>query len=113
MTTALPYKEKTLFVAGSLFFLLIFIASLWFQQVLCVAVPFALVAALFFLRDVRIPFYLLMFSIPFSINLQEMTGIGLDFPDEPLMLSLTVFFVFFNVCVKEIESTGGLGSKNH
>ena len=95
MTTALPYKEKTLFVAASLFFLLIFIASLWFQQVMFVAIPFAIMAALFFLKDVRIPFYLLMCSIPMSINLQEMTGISLDFPDEPIMLSLSVFFVFF------------------
>ncbi len=94
MTISFPYKEKTLFVAGSLLFLLVAAAALWFQQLLFVAIPFGLLAALFFLRDIRIPFYLLMFSIPFSINLQEMTGISLDFPDEPLMLLLTAMFVF-------------------
>jgi len=92
---SLPRNEKTFFLAGGLFFLVAFGAAFWFQQLLLCAIPFTLIAAYLFFRDIRLPFYALMFSIPFSMNLMEMLHIGIDFPDEPLMLFLTGSFVFF------------------
>ncbi len=95
MNLAFPMKEKTLFHVGSVLFLVIFSFGLWSQQLLIVVIPFAILSLLIFFRDIRLPFYLLLFSIPISINLQEWIHFGLDFPDEPLMLVLTAVFVFF------------------
>ncbi|HOZ51263.1 MAG TPA: O-antigen ligase family protein [Chitinophagaceae bacterium] len=97
MNLAFPMKEKTLFHIGSVLFLVIFSFALWSQQLLLIVMPFAILSLLIFIRDIRLPFYLLLFSIPISINLQEWIHFGLDFPDEPLMLVLTAVFVFFSL----------------
>jgi O-antigen ligase len=65
------------------------------QQWMFYLLPMLLVAGIFFLHDIRIPFYALIASLPVSFNLQEQFQIGLDFPDEPLMLLLTGIFLFF------------------
>lgn len=95
MNLAFPQKEKLLFVAGSLLFFMMMAIGYLMQQQLLIAVPFSVLAMLFFVKDIRMPFYLLMFTIPFSFNLEERLHIGIDFPDEPFMLILTAAFLFF------------------
>ncbi len=51
--------------------------------------PFLLPFTIYIAQDVRRAFWLMLFFIPFSMNLQERIGIGIDFPDEPFMLFLS------------------------
>lgn len=104
MNPAFPLKEKWLFVTGSLVFVMMMVLGFVMQQPIMMALPFLLLAMLVFMKDIRIPFYLLMFSIPFSMNLEERFHIGIDFPDEALMLILTAAFLFFGFLnYKKIE----------
>jgi O-antigen ligase len=89
------HNEKLLFTTGFIAFLITVALSFYFQFQLLMFIPSILLVGLFFIRDIRSAFFLLIFSLPFSINLSELTKLNLDFPDEPLMLLLTLFFVFF------------------
>lgn len=89
MFTGLLQQPRMQFLGGSVLLILTLCMAFWLQQPLLLALPFVFVAGLYFLRDFRIPFFLLMAALPVSFNLQEMIGVGLDFPDEPLMLLLT------------------------
>jgi O-antigen ligase len=88
------HKEKTQFYAGIALFLLCLIGGIINENLLVLAIPFVAIALMLFLKDYRIPFYLLMFSIPFSLNLGGMSSVNIDFPDEGLMLLLTALFPF-------------------
>lgn len=94
MNILLASKDKYAFVAGGLLCILCAVGVLFFQQIYLAAIPFALLLGIVIMRDIRIAFFLLMLSIPVSFNLEEKLGIGVDFPDEPLMLILTLAFVF-------------------
>ena len=63
------------------------------------ALPAAALTGYHFLRDFRLPFWLLLFSIPFSAEVSLPGGLGTDLPSEPLMwliLGLSVVFVIRN-----------------
>jgi O-antigen ligase len=81
-----------------LFFSGLFLASLaaaaWFESWLLLAIPFAAICFYAGWRHVNFIFYLLVFSLPFSMEWQLSGGLGTDFPDEILML-LTSALVFF------------------
>ncbi len=94
MNTVPSRKENIIFLGGALLCLLCIVASLIFQLSYLSLLPFLVVAAAFMLLDIRSAFFLLIASIPISYNLKEQLGIGIDFPDEPLMLFLTAAFGF-------------------
>ena len=94
MNSALPYQERNLFIMSAIFFLLIGVFAFVSGQFLLGVIPFAIVLAFFFLLDIRIAFYVMLFMLPLSFNIES---IGLDFPDEPLLLLLTLSFVFFSI----------------
>ncbi|MBL7765315.1 MAG: O-antigen ligase family protein [Chitinophagaceae bacterium] len=99
------------FLIGAMLFLGCLILAFISQNLLLMAMPFGLLAIVFFLTDLRIPFYLLMFSLPLSFNLMGMIGVGLDFPDEPLMLTMTAIFPFF--ILTQNRSTGFIDTLKH
>lgn len=94
MNKAITAQHKSIFIGGALICIVCAIAVLWFQQIYFAAVPFAVLLGLLMMYDIRIAYFLLLMSIPFSFNLEEKLGIGIDFPDEPLMLVITLAFAF-------------------
>lgn len=91
----LPFNMKTLWLGGLGLFLLCLISALILDQWLLLALPFALALGAMFLFDIRFAFWALVALIPWSFNLEELLHIGVDFPSEPLMLLITLSFVFW------------------
>ena len=87
----LMHIGKRSFEIGAILFLLILSLAFMFDQPLLMAFPFVLVIGFFCIQDIRVPFYLLMASLPISFHYMD----KLDFPDEPFMLLSTLLFVFF------------------
>lgn len=69
-------------------------AAMLLNQVLLLAIPFAILFALLCIANTKLIYYALLFALPISINLKEFGLISLDFPDEPLMLAITTLFPF-------------------
>nr|MBP6624160.1 hypothetical protein [Chitinophagaceae bacterium] len=82
-----------LFVGG--LFLACLALGFIFELFWLTALPFALLFGYLFLSDIRIPFYLLLASLPISFHFQD----KLDFPDEILMIACTILF-FLYVLIK-------------
>ena len=58
------------------------------------ALPLVIVGAYFILLDFRRLFYLLILTIPLSTEMSIGGGVGIDFPSEPIMLTVTGLFLF-------------------
>jgi len=91
-------SSKILFVVGGLFLLLAAtIASLLMQPIWLLA-PVVVVSIVYLIQTPVALFYLLLFSIPWSIEYQLPFGVGTDLPDEPLMwltaFSAIVLFIY-------------------
>jgi len=95
MTSEVSMSERNLFLGGGVIFLLCLLVAGWLQAPILMMAPMAIGLGFFLLKDIRSGLYLLVFSLPFSFNLEELTRVNLDFPDEALMLVLTLQFVFF------------------
>lgn len=90
MTSIFSYKPKLI---ASLVFLVSLVLAIVLKELLVLVIPFAwLLFPLFFdycVNKTEQLFWLLIVLIPFSTELQITSSLGLDFPDEPLMLLLT------------------------
>jgi O-antigen ligase len=77
-------------------FLLCLLSAASFEQYFFIAIPFA---ALFFYagwQNINIVFFLLLFTLPFSSELQVSGTLGTDFPDELLMIfTAGLFFCYW------------------
>jgi O-antigen ligase len=91
------HNEKNIFSLGIVFFLATVYAMFTMQLQLLLVVPSLILLAFFIVRDIRFGFYALLLSLPISLNISEWTGVSMDFPDEPLMILLTLIFVFFSL----------------
>ena len=89
------FTPQRIWLGGLALFLVALIAGLLTEQWLLLAVPFAAGFAVLYTRDVRVGFFTLAACIPWSFNLEEQLHIGVDFPDEPLMLLLTITALFW------------------
>ncbi|RYY98863.1 MAG: hypothetical protein EOO11_06740, partial [Chitinophagaceae bacterium] len=74
------------FIGFGLFFGLCAVASVLLFQPLLLAVPFALIGALWIAHKPFVLFYLLVAAIPWSIEYNFTSSLGTDLPTEPLML---------------------------
>lgn len=81
--------------ASSIVFLLFLFWGLWSDQVVLSLIPVALLLLGLLFQDLRRAFLLLCLAVPLSFNLEGMIQLGIDFPDEPLMLLLTICFPLF------------------
>ncbi len=90
MNGSFSIRNRT-FEIGALLFLLTLGLAYYFEQPLFVALPFIGLILFFCVQDLRVPFYLLMLSLPLSIHYMD----KLDFPDEPLMLLCSFLFLLF------------------
>lgn len=61
-------------------------AAAFNAEPLLLAVPLLLIAVLLFVQHPRLLFYALLFSIPWSAEINFTESLGTDLPDEPLML---------------------------
>lgn len=91
MTLKFGHIENRLFLIGSAFFLLLMLLAMYWQLSLLLLLPIPITLIFIFLKDVRFAFYALMFSLPLSFQFLE----KYDFPDEPLMILNSGFFLFF------------------
>lgn len=83
--------DLKIFVAGGCLFIVSMLLGMLADMPYLMLLPVALFILFFFLKDVRYAFYALVFSLPVSFHLLE----KYDFPDEPLMILNTGFFLLF------------------
>ncbi len=65
----------------------------WLENPAIMLLPGILLAAAWLLADLRQVFYLLLFFIPLSIEMNFSNGLGTDLPTEPLIVLMTGAFV--------------------
>ncbi len=65
----------------------------WLEDPMVMLLPGILLAAAWFLTDLRQVFYVLLFFIPLSIEMNFSSGLGTDLPTEPLIILMTGAFV--------------------
>jgi O-antigen ligase len=76
------------------FFIACLLAAIWWQTGAVIVLPFAL---LFLMAAFYFPgaaWYLLIFSLPLSGEINFSEALGSDIPDEPVMMVMTVIFLF-------------------
>jgi O-antigen ligase len=78
-----------------LMFCAVLILALWLEQWWLMAIPIGAIAVMVGVRWPKVLFTAIFASIPFSIELYLPVGLGLDVPDEPLMMLLTICFIFW------------------
>lgn len=87
----LRIKTEEIFIP---FMILLFLGTLgmswWYESYLFLGIPFAVLFALLSIQDIRFAHYSLIASVPFSFLLE----INFDFPDEFLMLFITLQCMF-------------------
>lgn len=76
------------------------VLTAFFSELYYIAlIPFGLIVVYVGITNFRILYYLLLFSIPFSIEYSFSNSLGTDLPDEPLMIGLmliTFIYIFSN-----------------
>ncbi len=82
----ITYSNKIVVAIGSFILLAATALAAYFQQPLLMAAPLALVIFFYLLQHPRSLFYLVLFSIPWSVEFNFTQSLGTDLPDEPLML---------------------------
>jgi O-antigen ligase len=82
-----------IFRLSATIFLLAAALAAYFQQVWILFLPLGVVAALFLLQHPEVLLYLLLISIPWSVEFNFSRSLGTDLPDEPLMLLLSLSIV--------------------
>ncbi len=84
------------FVLFSGLYILCLLASVWLEAWYFAAIPFALLLGYAGWLHVNIVFFLLLASLPFSMELQLSPTLGLDFPDELIMVFVAgLFFCYW------------------
>ncbi len=81
------------YVFSALFFIAAGCFAYW-QEIYFLLIPLALAAAIFLVQHPEYLFYLLMLSIPWSIEFNFSSNFGTDLPDEPFMLLSALAVIF-------------------
>src|SRR5205085_7653575 len=69
--------------------------SAYFQDVSLLLIPFGLLACYYLIHHPDYLFYLLLASVPWSMEYSFSKTLGTDLPDEPLMLLTTLFVIIW------------------
>lgn len=75
----------------------------YWQEVYFLGAPVALVAIVLLLQHPQYLFYLLMLSIPWSIEYSFDSSLGTDLPDEPLMLLAALSIIIYLTYKKDVK----------
>lgn len=110
MTRSITKFELTVFSllgAVSIFSVLAaFIAELYYLAL----IPFGLVIIFLGFTNFKLLYFLLLFTIPFSIEYSFSGSLGTDLPDEPLMVGLMVITLVFSISNYKLLPTGFFGN---
>jgi len=82
-----------LFIGLSLFFILSVAIAVYFSLYWIAALPFAFAFFYAGWQQWQVVFFLLIFSLPWSIEFNVTSSLSTDLPDEPLMLITAMFFL--------------------
>jgi O-antigen ligase len=93
-------KQKQFWIFAAITFCSLALAMA-LQQVLWIAIPFAVLGASLAIANTQIIYYLLIAAVPISINLLQLDLMSLDFPDEPLMLIITALLPLLFLQLKD------------
>jgi O-antigen ligase len=94
MTIPLPsYNRPGQFLPWALVFLMAGALAVIAEQWLIVLLPFILLFLVATQWSVRVLVYALLFLLPLSIEYQITPGLGMDLPDEALMIGLSALFL--------------------
>lgn len=90
------HKNILLYYGFAASFLLAVITAVLLQQLWLITVPFILLIATYLLQHPLLLFYILIATIPWSVEYNFSNRLGTDLPDEPLMLltSLAVIILW-------------------
>lgn len=78
---------------AAIFFVAVGCYTYW-QETYFLITPLVLIASIFLIQFPQYIFYVLMLSIPWSVEFNFSRNLGTDLPDEPLMLLASVSIVF-------------------
>ncbi len=78
---------------GFSIFIVILITAIVLQKIAFLAIPFAALITYIATYNLKVIWFLLIASIPFSFEMQINESLGLDMPAEPIMLLLTGIFI--------------------
>jgi hypothetical protein len=70
----------------------------YLQEPFILLIPFGLLACCYLLQNLSVLFYVLIISIPWSIEYNFSNDLGTDLPDEPLMLLTSLSALLLLVC---------------
>jgi len=87
--------NKVFIYIGSVLIFFAAVCYAYFQELYFLAIPFAVIIAAYLIQYPQYLFYLLMLSIPWSVEFNFNPGLGTDLPDEPLMLLGSLATVFY------------------
>ena len=91
-----------IYLLGGIFLLAAGCYAYW-QEVYFLGAPVALVAIVLLIQHPQYLFYLLMLSIPWSVEYSFDSNFGTDLPDEPLMLLAALSIVIYIAYKKNIK----------
>jgi O-antigen ligase len=90
----LPVSDRNVFLAFGLLFLASLAFAIFRKTILPLGIPVVAVGTLLVLTNYRVLYYLLIFTLPFSMQLPLVPGLDMDVPSEPLMLVVSGCFIF-------------------
>jgi O-antigen ligase len=99
---AIAKPHQQLFWSFACFTMLALGMSMYFHQILFIAIPFLAIVSIIGLLDTKLFYYALIIALPISVNLLEFGMVSLDFPDEPLLLGITVIFPFLFIQNRQV-----------
>ena len=92
---ALLHKKQFQFGFFAGVFVLSLIAAIYTEQYFFVAVPFTILLLYSAWQHLNVLFFVLLFSLPFSVEYHFSQTLGTDLPDEFLMLLVSGLFFFY------------------
>ncbi len=99
IASAATYKTNNLFVIFAAIFLLALLPAVLAEEYLLFAIPFGILFFYWAWQNTYSVFFLLIVSLPWSIEFNFTPSLGTDLPDEPLMLlvaGLTITILVYN-----------------
>lgn len=90
----LPVSDRNVFLLFGLLFLVSLVFAVYKKTMLPLGVPVVVVGTLLVLTNYRVLYYLLLFTLPFSMELPIVPGLTMDAPSEPLMILVSGCFIF-------------------
>ena len=90
-------QQQRIFSVFAVIVLASLLSAAIFNQPILAGLPAGLLLAVLTIADFRKVWFLLLFMIPFSVEVSLPGGFGTDLPNEPLMVLLTAVYLLFSI----------------